>query len=198
MGDELFCGYDSYLWAKRFQNPVLRITAPMIYASTRVLNSRYQRAGMLFASHPTGHLNSHIFSQSQNFFTEQEITDMLVHPGFDLSLVNKLYTGRELTMVEQMSFGDIENYLKDDLLVKVDRASMQYSLETRVPLLDYRVVEFALNLSDALKMHPDGSMKYLLKKILYDYVPAPLLDRPKVGFQHSAGKMAENRLEMDD
>ena len=181
-GDELFCGYDSYLWAKRFQNPVLRITAPMIYASTRVLNSRYQRAGMLFASHPTGHLNSHIFSQSQNFFTEQEITDMLVHPGFDLSLVNKLYTGRELTMVEQMSFGDIENYLKDDLLVKVDRASMQYSLETRVPLLDYRVVEFALNLSDALKMHPDGSMKYLLKKILYDYVPAPLLDRPKWGF----------------
>lgn len=181
-GDELFCGYGSYLWAKRFQNPVLRMAAPLVYTGTRLLSSRYRRAGMLFAGYPAGHFNSHIFSQSQYFFTEQEITDLLVEPGFDLSRVNKPYTGRELTAVEQMSFGDIENYLKDDLLVKVDRASMQYSLETRVPLLDFRVVEFALNLSDTLKMHPGGSMKYLLKKVLYDYVPEPLLDRPKWGF----------------
>jgi asparagine synthase (glutamine-hydrolysing) len=81
-----------------------------------------------------------------------------------------------------MSFWDIENYLKDDLLVKVDRASMQYSLETRVPLLDYRVVEFALNLSDKLKMHHRGNMKYLLKEVLYNYVPKQLLERPKWGF----------------
>ena len=62
-----------------------------------------------------------------------------------------------------MSFWDIENYLKDDLLVKVDRASMQYSLETRVPLLDYRIVEFALKLSPSLKIDSRGIMKHLLK-----------------------------------
>lgn len=181
-GDELFCGYGSYLWARRFQNPLLKLASPLIYAGTRFLNSRYQRAGMLFAKYPKGHFNSHIFSQSQYFFSEQEMAKLLIDPGFDLSPLNSLYTGRELTAVEQMSFGDIENYLKDDLLVKVDRASMQYSLETRVPLLDYRVVEFALNLSDKLKMHQSGSMKYLLKQVLYDYVPEQLLERPKWGF----------------
>ena len=181
-GDELFCGYGSYLWAKRFQNPLLKIAAPLVYAGTRFLNSRYQRAGMLFARFPKGHFNSHIFSQSQYFFSEQEITKLLIQPAFDFSPLNTSYSGRQLTAVEQMSFWDIENYLKDDLLVKVDRASMQYSLETRVPLLDYRVVEFALNLSDKLKMHHSGSMKYLLKEVLYDYVPKQLLERPKWGF----------------
>jgi asparagine synthase (glutamine-hydrolysing) len=181
-GDELFCGYDSYLWAKRFQNPALKMAAPLIYAGARILNSRYQRAGMLFAKFPKGHFNSHIFSQSQYFFLEQEVTNLLLQPAFDFSPLNTFYSGRQLTAVEQMSFWDIENYLKDDLLVKVDRASMQYSLETRVPLLDYRVVEFALNLSDKLKMHHRGNMKYLLKEVLYNYVPKQLLERPKWGF----------------
>jgi asparagine synthase (glutamine-hydrolysing) len=103
-------------------------------------------------------------------------------PDFNFTGINKNVEGRKLDAFEQMSFWDIENYLKDDLLVKVDRASMQYSLETRVPLLDYRVVEFALNLSPALKITKRGVMKYLLKEVLYDYVPKPLLDRSKWGF----------------
>jgi len=81
-----------------------------------------------------------------------------------------------------MSFWDIVNYLKDDLLVKVDRASMKYSLETRVPLLDYRIVEFALNLAPQLKITGKGVAKHLLKEVLYKYVPKQLLDRPKWGF----------------
>ena len=72
-------------------------------------------------------------------------------------------------------------YLKDDLLVKVDRATMQHSLETRVPLLDYRIVEFALNLDENLKIKGNVS-KYLLKELLYDYVPKSYFDRPKRGF----------------
>ena len=181
-GDELFCGYGSYLWAKRFQNPFLKLAAPFIYAGTRLMSSRYQRAGMLFDRYPPGHFKSHLFSQTQYFFSEKEISNLLLHPDFDLSGINCEFTGRNLDAVEQMSFWDLENYLKDDLLVKVDRASMQYSLETRVPLLDYRVVEFALNLSTSLKMHSSGSMKHLLKEVLYDYVPKNLLDRPKWGF----------------
>jgi asparagine synthase (glutamine-hydrolysing) len=66
-------------------------------------------------------------------------------------------------------------------LVKVDRASMHYSLETRVPLLDYRIVEFAMSLGYGLKDHK-GSTKYLLKKVLYSYLPEKLFDRPKWGF----------------
>jgi len=181
-GDELFCGYGSYQWARRMQNPLLKLAAPLIFAGTRMMNSRFQRAGGMFESYPKGHFNSHLFSQTQYFFSENEIGKLLQHPAMDLSSLNYQSGGRALNAQEQMCFGALENYLKDDLLVKVDRASMQYSLETRVPLLDYRVVEFALNLSPQLKMHPDGAMKYLLKEVLYDYVPKSLLDRPKWGF----------------
>ena len=66
-------------------------------------------------------------------------------------------------------------------MVKTDRASMKHSLEVRVPLLDHRLVEFAVNLSQDLKIH-NGVGKYLLKQVLYQYVPASIFDRPKWGF----------------
>jgi asparagine synthase (glutamine-hydrolysing) len=71
--------------------------------------------------------------------------------------------------------------LPDDLLVKVDRATMKYSLETRVPLLDYRIIEFALNLPENFKYQKNTS-KYLLKEVLYDYIPKNYFNRPKWGF----------------
>jgi asparagine synthase (glutamine-hydrolysing) len=193
-GDELFCGYGSYQWAKRMQHPLLKLAAPLIFTGTRFLSSRYQRAGGLFEQYPKGHFNSHVFSQSQYFFSEQEIGKLLPQLPVDFSELNYSFDGRALKAEEQMSFWDLENYLKDDLLVKVDRASMQYSLETRVPLLDYRVVEFALNLFPSLKMHPDGTMKYLLKQVLYDYVPKSLLDRPKWGFSIPLAKWLKTEL----
>ncbi len=193
-GDELFCGYGSYQWALRMQHPLLKAAAPLIYAGTRMLSSRYQRAGGMFASYPKGHFNSHLFSQTQYFFSESETARLLSSSSNGLNGLNYTYGGRSLNAAEQMSFWDLENYLKDDLLVKVDRASMQYSLETRVPLLDYRVVEFALNLSPELKMHPDGTMKYLLKQVLYDYVPKSLLDRPKWGFSIPLAKWLKTEL----
>jgi asparagine synthase (glutamine-hydrolysing) len=82
---------------------------------------------------------------------------------------------------EEQSFWDIGNYLKDDPLVKVDRASMKYSLETRVPLLDMDLIHFSLNLDSQLKTK-NGISKYLLKEVLYKHVPKALFDRPKKGF----------------
>ncbi|MBI5370443.1 MAG: asparagine synthase (glutamine-hydrolyzing) [Sphingobacteriales bacterium] len=193
-GDELFCGYGSYQWARRMQHPLLKLASPLIFAGTRLLNSRFQRAGGMFESYPKGHFNSHLFSQSQYFFSEKEIGKLLHSPAFDLSSLNYTFGGRSLNAAEQMSFWDLENYLKDDLLVKVDRASMQYGLETRVPLLDYRVVEFALNLGSSLKLQRGGTAKYLLKQVLYDYVPPSLLDRPKWGFSIPLGKWLKTDL----
>ena len=181
-GDELFGGYNSYLWAKRLQNPLFKLAAPLIYKGTQLLSSRYKRGGLLFQKHNKEHFKSHLFSQDQYFFSENELSKLLLNPVVDFSVINYDFTGRKLNAIEQMSFWDIENYLKDDLLVKVDRASMKYGLETRVPLLDYRLVEFALNLSPELKIHKEGTMKWLLKQVLYEYVPRSLLDRPKWGF----------------
>lgn len=181
-GDELFHGYGMYQWAKRLSSPYLPLFKEPLYAASRLLSSKYQRIGNMLAYPDKKNIISHIFSQEQYYFREQELKRLLVNNEFNFSGINTLPAfERTLSHSERQSFWDFNHYLKDDLLVKVDRASMQYSLESRVPLLDFRVVEFAFNLDEKLKIK-NGSMKYLLKQVLFDYVPKEIFDRPKWGF----------------
>ena len=182
-GDELFMGYGMYTWAERLQKPWLKATKSLLYPLLRYSPvSRFRRASSLL-QFPTGEaMKSHIFSQEQYLFSNRELQDLLRTPlGEFYAYQGMEEAARSLSPAEEQAFFDLTHYLPDDLLVKVDRASMRWGLECRVPLLDYEVVEFALNVAPQLKMHPQGA-KYLLKKVLYQYVPESFFDRPKKGF----------------
>ena len=181
--DELFLGYGMYNWASRLANPVVQAFRKPVFLATQFGNSAYKRGGLLLDYPSLAHIRSHIFSQEQYFHSEQDLKHLLLDESFNFDRINldTKTEKRELTPKGKQSFWDINYYLKDDLLVKVDRASMKYSLESRVPYLDHRVVEYAVNIDADLRFHK-GISKYILKEILYDYLPREFFDRPKWGF----------------
>ncbi len=182
-GDELFMGYGAYKWSKRLNNPLLKNMRKYVYYMLNAGSSRMKRASWLFDYNKNSCIQSHIFSQEQYLFSEKEVRNIF-NPEYNSNdLLNNINfkSDRELTPAECQSLFDLTCYLPDDLLVKADRVCMKYFLETRMPLLDYHIVEFALNLSPELK-YRNGITKYLLKKILFRYLPEEYFARPKWGF----------------
>lgn len=191
-GDEFFQGYGMYNWAKRLQDTRVQMFRKPVFLASKFMSERHQRAGRVFNFPAIKRIPSHIFSQEQYLFSEQELKKLMVKNDFDFSELNM--TPKSGTAQERQAFWDIEHYLKDDLLVKVDRASMHYSLETRVPLLDKDLVEFSLNLPLSMKVNEEYGTKYLMKKALYEMVPQHIFERPKKGFSIPLHKWLSNEL----
>ncbi|MDO8723775.1 MAG: asparagine synthase C-terminal domain-containing protein, partial [Syntrophales bacterium] len=203
-GDELFGGYNrhfltSAIWRKigwlpiKCRNALTRgiksvspscwnrlysLAAPAIpnkMRTTQVGDKAHKLADILASSSREviyHNLLSHWKSPSDIVVGGHELPTILTNGN---SLVN-------VTEFEhQMMYLDARSYLPDDILLKVDRAAMGVSLETRVPFLDHRVVEFAWRLPLGLKIR-NGQGKWILRQVLYKYVPKELVERPKAGF----------------
>jgi asparagine synthase (glutamine-hydrolysing) len=187
-GDELFGGYNEYLLGtKRLQ--LLRRLPPAVRSLGRIgikgigilANGRLRRIEeLLKVTTPEA---MHHFHASQCLWPEELV------PGVSEYLTAFTETtvfADVLNDIERMMYVDLVTYLQEDILTKLDRASMAVSLEAREPLLDYRLVEFAWRLPLDFKIN-QGQGKRILRMILSRYVPFKLFERPKMGFSFPLG-----------
>lgn len=199
-GDELFGGYHRYFRARSLWAAISPLPVPVRTALARVLRGLpadrwthlldgiqqaipecrrrtglgdkiHKLATLLTAQTPTAlyrDMNSHWLNPAEIVLNARE-------PPSPWPLAHLQ------TFEQQMMYQDLLTYLPDDILVKVDRAAMGVSLETRIPFLDHRVVEFAWQLPLPLKMR-EGQGKWLLRQLVHRYLPPALVERPKMGF----------------
>jgi asparagine synthase (glutamine-hydrolysing) len=128
-----------------------------------------------------------IYDLAMSFWTPWDVTDLL---GVETTRRERVDAA---SFADQMVRCDVRHYLPDDILVKVDRTSMAAGLEGREPLLDHRLVEFAMRLPLGMRRGALGT-KHLLRKVLYRHVPRELIERPKQGFAIPLSKWMRGEL----
>lgn len=195
-GDEIFAGYNRYDYLHRYGKKLNRIPgfirhsmvgAMNVIPSNRIpvlrgkynFHNRYEKLKQVLKN-PS---NREIMLSLSQQFTNKQMQKIMQH---DPKQLETMYLSGELNLDINSSLGymqaiDFETYLLDDIMQKVDRATMTVSLEGREPLLDHRIVEYVAPLPDSYKYHK-GIKKRLLRDIVYDYIPESLMDRPKMGF----------------
>ncbi|MCC9625651.1 asparagine synthase (glutamine-hydrolyzing) [Thalassospira sp. MA62] len=199
-GDETFGGYTRYLWAKQLSNVAGNIPfgAGAVSSMLTMLSPEQwdKLIGYLPGRRSTGAIGDKIHKAAPLLAIKDDLDRY--HALLSLMDPDKMLTkqgggktfrvpgemfcrNRKMDYVASMQVMDTMMYMVDDVLTKVDRASMANSLEVRVPFIDHRVIEFGWRLPARLKMN--GSVgKYALRQILYKYVPREMIDRPKTGF----------------
>ncbi len=203
-GDELFGGYNRYFWGRSIWNKVgwlpknirqlmancIKTISPQawdcVYSCFAPLlpskikqrlpgDKLHKLADILAVENPEAmYLN--LVSNWKN------PESMIVRPSeAPTTLTDRSHWVNLHDFTQRMMYIDMVTYLPDDNLVKVDRASMGVSLESRIPLLDHRLVEFAWRVPPSMKIR-NGQGKWILRQVLYKYVPKNLIERPKTGF----------------
>lgn len=200
-GDEIFTGYNRYIFTEKFHSTLNRVpnfaknimssiikrmdvnTASSII-SRLPLSENYKKnvdarlpkaVALLSAKSKLDFLYG-----STLFINTDELNELHIGDN-DISIFDK-----DLSLKDGLNYAaygvvDIESYLEGDILAKVDRATMRVALEGREPFLDHKIIEFAMSLPDHMKLR-NGETKWILRQILYKYVPKELIERPKMGF----------------
>lgn len=182
-GDELFYGYDEYELLKKRWNFVSKFPFRTRYSSNKLntvlykcnIYQKYHLLKTYFSAHNVLEL-SQLVSERNILVNNFAKSDSILQTE-----ASKYIAEKSFGTVEDLMIKDLKTFIVDDILVKVDRAAMANSLETRVPLLDIDVVKFALSLPFEYK-YENGVRKKILKDLAYEYVPKELLERPKTGF----------------
>ena len=203
-GDEIFGGYNRYILIRRIWNvmrpiprPIRTMAASMIHAMPPDrMDGAFRKLRPLLPTsfhHGTPGDKAHKLADLLSLDSPQNLyycalshwekpSDMVLgscEPSTIRAYIDDLPS--RLNIEEVMMLTDLDNYLPDDILTKLDRASMAVSLEARVPLLDHRIVEFAWKLPLRVKIR-NREKKWILRQVLHKYVPAEMMDRPKQGF----------------
>jgi asparagine synthase (glutamine-hydrolysing) len=207
-GDEVFAGYNRYDYMMKYQrkfsatpkfmrelmsNLMDKIPAEKLPVLRHKYNfhQRYEKLKMLLKDPSEKNFMLSLSKQ----FTEEDL-DLILRKKNKLILT--AYQSTELlkefsTPLSFMLAIDYQTYLPDDILQKVDRATMHVGLEGREPLLDHRLIEYVAQLPDEFKYHK-GKKKFLLKEIVHDLVPKDLMDRPKKGFGIPIASWMQNEI----
>lgn len=195
-GDEIFAGYNRYDYLMRHGKKIANLPSPFrksiagmmemvpadkipVLKNKYNFHNRYEKLkGILRDPSPEK------IMQSLTWQFEPERLNELMAQKFDL--LETAYSSKELkkeyyTPLSYMMAIDYTTYMLDDILQKVDRATMTASLEGREPFMDQRIIEFAARLPDEYKYH-QGIKKYILREVVHRHVPKEMMDRPKMGF----------------
>jgi len=207
-GDEVFAGYNRYDYLMRYGKKLQSIPGFARIAMAELMNfvpanripvlknkynfpNRYEKLKSLLRDPSPEQM---MLSLSQQY-TQNQLTELLeFHPENLISA----YTSKELvnesfSPLSYMMAIDYQTYLVDDILQKVDRATMTASLEGREPFLDHRVIEYAAQLPNDYKYH-NGIKKHIVREIVHKYIPKEKMDRPKMGFAIPLAAWMNNEL----
>ena len=194
-GDEVFAGYNKYDYIVRVKDKLIKVPAPLRRGIAKVMQyvpahripyfnnqplftTRYKKMMHLLKDNSAKEL----LRNMNSLYFPDELNKLLVKaPGilssnFDDELQNDYYDDLSYLMAI-----DYKTYMLDDILQKIDRASMSVSLEGREPFLDQHIIEFAAQLPSDYKLYK-GIKKYPLRQIVHKYVPKQMMERPKMGF----------------
>jgi len=198
-GDEVFCGYSKYFFLEKFssifsskykkillQNTLNRISSKRIAQVNTLLPKKYQQSNIEDKYHKfkrafNANSISQMFLEASSPVSHKEVKKLLYSES-DSKYFESFKMKDQEHILDNMMRIDYQTFMSDDVLTKVDRATMSATIEGREPLLDHRILEYMARVPTALK-YKNKEGKYLARQILYKHIPSSLVDKPKAGFQ---------------
>jgi len=193
-GDEIFAGYSAYDNLLKLENKFKKIPHSFKKMGVSMLNMvnpshipftnnlynfeiRYEKIKKMLMAQNAAEL----LEQSYEQYSEHELNRLLLKKSHKLKTGFDTDVSKIENSLDMMLMVDYKTYMADDILTKVDRATMSVGLEGREPFLDAKIIEFAAQLPNEMK-YRNGEKKWVLKEITHKYIPKSMMDRPKMGF----------------